>query len=75
MNAKGIPGVLRFALVGVASLFLQSESGRAVWLLRWCACRRPVVWFLKVQAPFWSGLFFYARRTMSLAGITHAFHQ
>ena len=35
----------------------------------------PVVRLLKIQAPFWSGLFFYAERTLGPAGITHAFQQ
>jgi hypothetical protein len=72
------------ASIGVTSLsyrdsgcfVLQSASGRAaLWLVRGAACRRPIDWLLKVHAPLWSGLFFYLRRTMSLAGITHAVHQ
>src|SRR5262245_41882623 len=56
--------------------FSKNESARAEFcLLRWGPCRRLFDRLLKVQAPFWSGLFFYAERTLGLAAITHAFQQ
>src|SRR5262245_17872004 len=40
-----------------------------------CLGHEPVVGLLKVHAPFWSGAFFHAGRTLGLAGFTDASHQ
>ena len=50
-------------------------NAHAVRAAIWSVARCALDWLLKVHTPFWSEASFYVRRTVDLAGISHALHQ